>query len=66
MAQDPEMESYVAYIFIIEIDKIEKSFDEVVSMGCIVMEEVGEGFWGKKQFIIKGYEDNKVVFMQKA
>ena len=66
LAQDPEMESYAANIFIIETDNIQKSFDEAVSKGCIIMQEIGEGFWSQKQFLIKDYEDNKIVFVQKA
>ena len=65
LARDPEMDSYASNVFIIEVTDIEASLSEVEAKGCIVITDIEDGFWGKSQFAIKDYEDNKIVFIQK-
>lgn len=66
LAQDHERKSYASNLFLIEVDDIDKAYEYVQSKGCIIKQPIEDGFYGNKQFIIKDYEDNKIIYKQKA
>ncbi|GAB1263886.1 hypothetical protein NBRC116493_07390 [Aurantivibrio infirmus] len=66
LAQDPEKKSYASNLFLIEVSNINKAYEYVQVKGCIIKQPIEEGFFGGKQFIIKDYEDNKIIYKQKA
>jgi len=57
---------YASNTIIIETDDIEKAFETVEAAGAIVLQSVEGGLFGGKEFIIKDYEDNKIIYHQSA
>jgi len=66
IAQDHERESYASNLYLVETDDLEKAYQFVQDKGCIIKQAIEEGFFGSKQFMIKDYEDNKIIYKQKA
>lgn len=65
LAQDPEKNSYASNLFLIEVNDIDKAYEYVQAKGCLIKQSIEEGFFGGKQFMIKDYEDNKIIYKQK-
>jgi hypothetical protein len=66
MALDGNNESYASNIIVIETDDIHSSLQTVEDAGAILYQSIGPGFFGTTEFIIKDYEDNKIIYRQKA
>lgn len=66
LAKDPNNESYASNIIVIEIADIDASFKKVNDAGAIIKNDIGESMFGGKEFAIKDYEDNTIIYRQHA
>lgn len=66
LAKNDNREAYASNIFIVEVPDIEKEYQSLVNKGLIFYQEPCEGFYSKNEFIIKDYEDNKLIYKQKT
>jgi len=57
---------YASNTIIIETDDIEKTFETLEAAGALILQSVEDGLFGEKEFIIKDYEDNKIIYHQSA
>ncbi len=60
------MERYASNTYIIETDSIEQDFKKVEKAGVIIIQSIEEGIFGGREFVIKDYEDNKIIYHQSA
>ena len=61
-----ERESYASNIIVIETSDINTEFNQLEKSGVIIVKDIQEGIFSKKEFVIKDYEDNKLVCIQKT
>ena len=59
-------EVYASNIIVIEVNDLNDTYQELMSGGAIISQPVDKGMFGSEQFIIKDYEDNKIIYKQKA
>jgi len=62
----PSSDFYASNIVVIETANLVKEFDALSNKGIIVVQPISKGMFGTKEFIIKDYEDNKVIYKQPA
>jgi len=66
LIQSDNPDRYASNTVIIETDDIEESFRGVEKAGVLILQSVEDGLFGGKEFIIKDYEDNKIIYHQSA
>ncbi|MCP4993476.1 MAG: hypothetical protein GY934_06785 [Gammaproteobacteria bacterium] len=66
LVEDPLRESYASNIVVIETSDIEAEFSKANDSGAIFRSPIEEGAFGGKEFAIKDYEDNTIIFRQNA
>jgi len=58
-------EAYASNVLIVEVPDLEKEYEILGECGVIFYQHPGEGFFCDNEFIIKDYEDNKLIYRQK-
>lgn len=58
-------ESYASNIIVIESHDLKADYSVLEKAGAIIIQPIGKGVFSDMQFIIKDYEDNKIVYKQK-
>lgn len=66
LIQSENMERYASNTYIIETASIEQDFKKMEKAGVIIIQSIEEGVFGGKEFVIKDYEDNKIIYHQSA
>jgi len=64
LAKSDSRESYASNIIIIETIDIETEYETLEKSGAIFIQSMDKGTFSDKEFIIKDYEDNKIVYVQ--
>ena len=62
--KDEQGESYASNRVIIETADIEAEYASLEEGGAIIVQPVQEGIFGGLEFVIKDYEDNKIIYRQ--
>jgi uncharacterized glyoxalase superfamily protein PhnB len=55
---------YASNIVVIETQDLVKEFDLLSNKGVIVVQQISKGMFGTNEFVIKDYEDNKIIYKQ--
>jgi len=58
-------EAYESNVIVIETADIKAEYQALEEGGAIVMQPPGKGIFSDNEFIIKDYEDNKLIYKQK-
>jgi len=66
VAKSDKRESYASNIIVIEAADLETEFNTLEESGAIIMQVIDKGVFSEKEFVIKDYEDNKIVYVQKT
>lgn len=66
LIQSENRERYASNTYIIETDAIEQDYERVEKAGVIIIQSIEDGNFGGKEFVIKDYEDNKIIYHQSA
>ena len=66
LIQSENPDRYASNTVIIETDDIEDSFRKAEKAGALIIQPVEDGVFGGKEFVIKDYEDNKLIYHQSA
>lgn len=61
---DENQKSYASSIIVTEVFDIKSEFDSLESRGLIIVQPVQKGIFGELEFVIKDYEDNKIIYRQ--
>jgi len=64
LRQSPNNDNYASNIVVIETSDLAKEFETINNNGVIVVQQISKGIFGSKEFIIKDYEDNKIIYKQ--
>lgn len=64
LLKNDNRESYASNIIIFETSELEAEYDAVENRGVIVVQPIQEGMFGGNEFVIKDYEDNKIIYRQ--
>jgi len=62
----PSSDFYASNIVVIETPELAKELGILSNKGVIVVQQISEGIFGTKEFIIKDYEDNNVIYKQRV
>jgi len=62
----PNSDFYASNIVVIETPALAKELDTLNDKGVIVVQQISKGMFGTKEFVIKDYEDNKIIYKQGA
>ncbi len=63
--KDESGKAYASNIIVFEVDDIKEEYKSVEKTGAIINQPIEKGLFGQSEFIIKDYEDNKLVYVQK-
>jgi uncharacterized glyoxalase superfamily protein PhnB len=66
LIQSDNQDRYASNTVVIETDEIEEAFDAAEKGGTIIIQSIESGVFGGKEFILKDYEDNKIIYHQSA
>ena len=66
IAKSENREAYASNIIIIETSDIKAEFKALRESGAIIMQPIDKGVFSDKEFVIKDYEDNKIIYVQKT
>ena len=64
LIQSDNSERYASNSIVIETDNIEEAFSAAEGAGAIIIQSIENGVFGGKEFIVKDYEDNKIIYHQ--
>lgn len=59
-------EAYASNVVIIESDDIQSEYESLENCGAIIVQTIGKGLFSDSEFIIKDYEDNKIIYKKKT
>jgi len=65
LLKDNRRESYASNIIILEISDIEAEYKVLESGGAIIVQPIEDGMFGSREFVIKDYEDNKIIIHER-
>ena len=66
LMKNESREAYATNVLIVEVTDVEKEYQTLLDSNVIFYQEPGEGFFSKNEFIIKDYEDNKLIYKKKT
>ena len=66
IAKSDNRESYASNILVIETSDIKAEFKALSESEVIMIQPIDKGVFSDKEFAIKDYEDNKIVYVQKT
>ena len=59
-------ESYASNVIVIEVEDIKTEFKALENSNVLIVREISKGLFSESEFIIKDYEDNKLIYKQKT
>ncbi len=65
LIKDESREAYASNVVIIETTDIEEEYNFLENSGAIIVKPIGKGSFSKSEFVIKDYEDNKLIYIKK-
>lgn len=65
LRQSPNNDGYASNIIVIETSDLVRELETINTNGVIVVQQISKGVFGAKEFIIKDYEDNKIIYTQR-
>ena len=66
ITKSANLEANASNIIIIDTDDIEAEYQSIEESGVIIIQSIETGAFSEKEFIIKDYEDNKIVYVQRT
>jgi len=66
VAKSNNRESYASNIIVIEVADLKQEFIALEESGAIFTQAIDKGVFSDKEFVIKDYEDNSIVYVQKT
>ena len=57
-------EAYASNIIIVETPSLKEEYEKLESAGVIIVSPISKGAFSEKEFIIKDYEDNKLMYVE--
>lgn len=66
LIQSGNRDRYASNSIVIETDNIEEAFSAAEGAGVIIIQSIENGMFGGKEFVVKDYEDNKIIYHQPA
>ena len=66
LARSESREAYASNAIIIETSDLKTEFKALEESGAIFTQHIDKGVFSDKEFVIKDYEDNKIVYIQKT
>jgi len=66
ITKNENREAYASNIIIIGTDDIEAEYQSIEESGVIITQPIETGVFSEKEFVIKDYEDNKIVYVQRT
>ena len=63
--KDESGKAYASNILVFEVSDINKEFKSLDKAGALIIQGIEKGALGEKEFILKDYEDNKLVYVQR-
>lgn len=66
LSQSQNKDNYASNLVVIETSELAKELDIINNNGVLVVQQISNGIFGTKEFIIKDYEDNKIIYKQRA
>lgn len=64
MLKSEKRESYASNTVIVESNDLKADYSALENSGAIIVQSIGKGVFSDLQFVIKDYEDNKIVYKQ--
>ena len=59
-------EAYASNMVIIEVADIKAEHKALEKSGAIMVQDIGKGLFSDNEFVIKDYEDNKIIYKEKT
>ena len=59
-------EAYASNVIVIEVLDLKAEHKALEEGGAIMFQDIGEGMFSDREFIIKDYEDNKIIYKEKT
>ena len=66
VAKSENPEAYASNIIVIETPDLNAEFNALEKSGAIIVQAIDKGVFSEKEFVIKDYEDNKIIYIQKT
>jgi len=66
LIKNESREAYASNVIVIESSDIKTEYKALDKSGVIIVQDIGEGMFSDNEFIIKDYEDNKIIYKQKT
>ena len=64
LLKDKNGEAYASNTIIIETSDVKTEFESLESNGVLIAQSIQSGMFGGSEFVIKDYEDNKIIYRQ--
>ena len=65
LLKDVRREAYASNILILEVSDLKAEYADLENSGAIIVHPIQKGNFSGNDFVIKDYEDNKIVYVQK-
>jgi len=59
-------EAYASNVIVIEVENIKEEFKALEKTNVLIVQEITKGLFSENEFVIKDYEDNKLIYKQKT
>lgn len=59
-------EAYASNVIVIETSDINSEYKALEEGGAIIVQPIGKGLFSDNEFVIKDYEDNKIIYKQRT
>lgn len=66
LVKSDDREDYASNIIVIEVSDINSKYQALQESGAIIFQPIDTGRFSGKEFVIKDYEDNKLVYIQRT
>ncbi len=66
LIKNESREAYASNVIVIESSDIKTEFKALEKSGAIIVQDIGKGMFSKNEFVIKDYEDNRIIYKQKT
>ena len=66
LIKNESRDAYASNVIVIESSDIKTEIKALEKSGVIILQDIGQGMFSDKEFVIKDYEDNKIIYKQKT
>ena len=64
MIKTDSREAYASNIIIVETPNLKQEYEKLDSSGVIIASPISKGAFSENEFVIKDYEDNKLIYVE--